>query len=244
MTTNGIYLSVIIPAYNESKRIGKTLRAVRDYLSRQPYASEIIIVDDGSSDDTSYVARQYAHGMENVSILNGEPNHGKGYAVRRGMLAAKGAFRLFMDADGSVHISEVERFLKEADAGNDVVIGSIAAPGADTVIEHNGWHRRFFGSLSKFLVRALAVPGIYDTQRGFKLFTARAAEAIFPRQKINRFGFDIELLVIAREQGMKIRELPVAWNNPDGSKVQPADYFRTMRELVEIIGNRLQNAYV
>lgn len=127
--------------------------------------------------------------------------------------------------------------------GSDVVIGSIAAPGADTVVEHNGWHRRFFGSLSKFLVRALAVPGIYDTQRGFKLFTAQAAEVIFPRQKINRFGFDIELLVIAREQGMKIRELPVAWNNPEGSTVKPSDYFRTMRELAEIIGNRLQNAY-
>lgn len=244
MTTTGTYLSVVIPAYNESKRIGKTIREVREYLSHQPYISEIIIVDDGSTDDTCRVAGRYAEGMEHVAILNGEPNHGKGYAVRRGMLAAQGAFRLFMDADGSVHIREVERFLREAQAGEDVVIGSIAAPGAHTVIEHNGWHRRFFGSISKFLVRTLAVPGIYDTQRGFKLFTARAAEAIFPRQKINRWGFDIELLVIAREQGMKVRELPVAWNNPGGSKVEPADYLRTMRELVEIIGNKLQHAYV
>jgi dolichyl-phosphate beta-glucosyltransferase len=241
---NSIYLSVVIPAYNEAKRIAPTLRDVSSHLSTKDYAYEIIVVDDGSTDNTHEVVAEEMKSIPHLTFLNGQKNRGKGYAVNRGMTAAKGEYRLFMDADGSVNIREVDRFLFHAAYGFDVVIASISHPSQlRPVVEHAGYLRRIFGSVSHSIVRMFATPGIYDTQRGFKLFSAKAADIIFSRQTIDRFGFDIELLVIAAHHNLSVKEVPVSWNNPAGSTVRASDYFRTFKELFRIVNNRSAHAY-
>lgn len=242
-----IYLSVIIPAYNEAKRIVRTLESVHEYLSRQDYEYEVIVVNDGSRDKTAYVAKdfnlRYGGAFKNYRVIDNKVNRGKGYAVKCGMLEAKGKYRLFMDADNSVTIDTVEEFIPQIDvAGSDVVIGSIKLGNA-LALERNGIHRRILSTLSKLPVRLFATPGIYDTQRGFKLFTAEAADTIFPKQTIERFGFDIELIVIALENGFKVKELPVVWDNPEGSKVSLSAYATTLRELAHIVYNKLRGMY-
>ena len=241
---NNIYLSVVIPAYNEEKRIGATLADLKRYFSDKGYAYEVIVVSDGSTDGTAEAVSRFAKGFPALKLIDNKENRGKGYAVRCGMLEARGQYRLFMDADNSVTIDTVEPFIEEArKSGCDVTIGSIAFSAEAKVVEHNGWHRRVFGSVSKLLVRAVATPGIYDTQRGFKLFTGRAAQAVFPQQKVDRFGFDIELLVIARAHGFSIRELPVAWDNPAGSKVHMRAYLDSFVELWKIYANMVRGSY-
>jgi dolichyl-phosphate beta-glucosyltransferase len=242
-TNHEIFLSVVIPAYNESKRILVTLRDLRRYFSVMEYGYEVIVVNDGSKDDTAEVVRNYAKKFPALTLIDNKKNRGKGYAVKCGMKAATGEYRLFMDADNSVTIDTVESFLDiMMEEGHDVAIGSIAHPGA-RYVEHNGWHRRLLGSISKGLIRFVAIPGIYDTQRGFKLFTRAAAEAIFPLQQIERFGFDIELLFIARKHGMSIKEIPVVWDNPAGSTVSARAYFDSLIELGKILWNAVSGRY-
>jgi dolichyl-phosphate beta-glucosyltransferase len=223
-----INLSIVIPAYNEALRIEATLQAISKYLENQKYSYEIIVVDDGSTDNTIEVVGKYG-----VKIFKNERNMGKGYSVKRGMLSAEGEYRLFMDADHSVKIDNLERFMKCIEEGADVVIASIEVPGA-TIQDDNYGYRRIFGRLSKFLIRHIATSGIYDTQRGFKLFTESAANTIFPVQRINRWGFDIEILTIAQKKGMKIKELAVEWVNSKASSVTLSSYFYTLYELVKI----------
>jgi cellulose synthase/poly-beta-1,6-N-acetylglucosamine synthase-like glycosyltransferase len=238
-----ITLSVIIPAYNESKRIGVTLSDLKRYFEHAPYEYEVIVVNDGSKDDTAAVVSAYQQDFPALKLVDNVQNRGKGYAVKTGMLEARGDYRLFMDADNSVTIDTIEPFFSEMVYGkHDVIIGSIAFSYMPT-IEHNGWHRRFFGSMSKFLVRVVATPGIYDTQRGFKLFTRKAAETIFPLQKIDRFGFDIELLTIARLHNFSIKEMPVVWDNPAGSTVRLRAYIDSFIELWRIYANVLRGKY-
>jgi dolichyl-phosphate beta-glucosyltransferase len=237
-----VYLSVVIPAYKEAKRIGSTLRSLEKYFADKDYSYEIIVVNDGSPDSTAAVVTNYMPKVKNLRLVDNAENCGKGYAVKCGMYEARGKYRLFMDADNSVKIKTVEAFLKEIKAGNDVVIGSISLPGS-TVEEGSGWHRRFLGSLSKGLVRSLAAPGIYDTQRGFKLFTAQAAETIFPKQRIFGFGFDIELIVIANENNLRVKEVPVKWNNPAGSTVRLVHYATTLVELALIVLRKMKGSY-
>lgn len=236
------YLSIIIPAYKESRRIGVTLLSLQEYFKNKDYGYEIIVVNDGSPDETAEVVQSYIPEIKGLRLIDNKKNKGKGHAVKCGMLESRGYYRLFMDADNSVSIDHLEYFLSHVKKGFDVVIGSIALEEAD-VTEHNGWHRRFFGSISKFVIRNLATPGIYDTQRGFKLFTAYAADIIFPKQTIERFGFDIELLVIARTNGLQTKELPVVWDNPDGSTVTGSDYFKTFVELFYILSNKILGNY-
>lgn len=238
---NDIFLSVIIPAYKEANRIGTTLLSVDNYLRDKAYNYEIIVVNDGSPDDTSSVVTRYLPIVKNLKLIDNEVNQGKGYAVNCGMLEARGEYRLFMDADNSVDIQTIEDFLPYIEKGNDVVIGSIAI--SNKVVEHNGWHRRFFGSISKFVIRNLVTPGIYDTQRGFKLFTKKSAEIIFPKQTIERFGFDIELITIARANNLIVKELPVVWDNPAGSTVTLGSYISTLGDLAKIISNRILGRY-
>lgn len=238
-----IYLSVIIPAYKEENRIQTTLLSLDYYFRDKDYEYEIIVVNDGSPDNTAEVVRSHMPFVKNLRLIDNEENQGKGYAVNCGMLEAKGQYRLFMDADNSVTIWTVEEFMKEIKKGADVVIGSIALGDKSNVVEHNGWHRRLFGSISKFLIRNIATPGIYDTQRGFKLFTANAADTIFNRQTIKKFGFDIELIVIARANKLFVKEVPVLWDNPAGSTVTLSSYITTFGDLIKIVINRLTGKY-
>lgn len=236
-------LSIVIPAYNEAARIGHTLDRIGSYFLRTCLPFEVIVVDDGSTDDTAGAARRHASDIRNLKILVNEENSGKGFSVRRGMRAATGEYRLFMDADNSVDISHLDAFMRALSEGADVAIGSIHLSEKGEIFEHNGWHRRLLGSCANMLIQLLAVPGIEDTQRGFKLFSAKAADAIFSRQTIERWGFDIELLVVARKNGFRIRELPVVWDNPAGSKVTATAYLQTLGELARISRNRLLGRY-
>ncbi|MDP2917941.1 MAG: glycosyltransferase family 2 protein [bacterium] len=235
-----IYLSVVIPAYNEEKRIAVTLRDVADYLGKQNFKSEIILMDDGSGDQTVKVARDL--NIPSLRVVDNPENHGKGYVVRQGMLEAQGAYRLFMDADNSTRISEMEKFWPYLKDGFDVAIGSIELAGS-TIKERSAWYRRGLGRMAKIIIRLILIWEIHDTQRGFKCFTAASAAKIFPKQTIERWGFDMEILQIAKKQGFKIKELPVFWENPAGSKVTLGAYVSTFRELLKIKWNSLRGKY-
>lgn len=233
---------MVIPAYNEVERIRSTLTRVNQYLSFKGYSYEIIVVDDGSTDGTVKLVQNLAKSLTQIRIIRNSGNRGKGFSVRAGMRKAHGRIRLFMDADNSVDISHVDEFIRSLESGYDVVIGSIKI-GESKATEHNGIHRRILGSAANMLIRLLATPQIRDTQRGFKIFSAKAARQIFPYQTIDRFGFDIELLVIAREKGYRIKEVPVIWDNPAGSKVGGLSYLGTLIELLRISFNRAIGRY-
>ena len=228
------HLSVIIPAYNEERQIKATLEAIYNYLSRQDYSWEAIVVSDGSSDKTVEMVSEFISNKPEFSLIANTLNHGKGFVVRQGMLQAQGDFRLFTDADNSTSIEQIEKLWSFFDEGYDVVIGSIEVPGAE-IHENAQWYRRFLGKWSKYLIRVVAgLWKIHDTQRGFKCFNAKSAHDIFSRTKIDRFGFDIEVLALAKKMGYKIKEMPVIWNNPGGSQVHLMDYFVTLKELFKI----------
>ena len=228
------YLSVIIPAYNEQRQIKVTLEAIYNYLSRQDYSWEAIVVSDGSFDKTVEVVSEFISNKPEFSLIANTLNRGKGFVVRQGMLLAQGDFRLFTDADNSTSIEQIEKFWSYLNQGYDIVIGSIEIPGA-VINERAQWYRRFLGRYSKYLIRIVAgLWKIHDTQRGFKCFNAKAARDIFSRAKIDRFGFDIEILVLAKKMGYKIKEVPVIWNNPGGSHVHLMDYFNVLKDLFKI----------
>lgn len=224
-------LSVIIPAYNEEGRIAKTLKYTIDYLDRQTYSWEIIVVDDGSKDNTSQVVRDMR--LPNIRIIRNNPNLGKGGSVKRGMLAAEGEFRLFCDADNATPFEEIEKFWPIINEKN-VVIGSRYMKGSNIVIEQT-FMRRFLSRIGNLLVQIILLPGLPDTQCGFKMFTAEAAKKIFPRQTINRWAFDMEVLYIARRLGYKIKQVPVNWYDRSGSTIQSSNVFlKTFSELLKI----------
>lgn len=211
------HLSVIVPAYNEEQRLAESLPVIISYLSRQLYTWEILVVDDGSRDATSRVAQEIA-GECNCRVIRNEPNRGKGYSIKRGMLEARGSYRLFSDADLSTPIEELEKFWPEVEAGSDVVIGSRAVRGAQLEVRQ-AFYRELMGRVFNTLVQLMLVGGIRDTQCGFKLFSERAAEKIFPEQSLQGFAFDVELLVLARRYGFMIKEVPVRWINSPATKV-------------------------
>lgn len=242
-----MHLSVIIPAYNEAKRLD--LNPIYNYLKSQDYDWEIIFISDGSKDETVSFTSSFAENHPGVKIIDNPENHGKGFVVRQGMMAARGNFRLFTDADNSTSIEQVEKFwpfLCKTDHQKDcydIVIGSIGIAGAE-IIEEAGILRRFFGRYSKYLIRLVAgLWEIRDTQRGFKCFTAKAAGDIFPRTEIDRWGFDIEVLSLAKRLGYKIKEVPVRWENPPESKVNWKSYFATLWDLIKIRFNLWFNTY-
>ena len=227
-------LSVIIPAYNEERRIGKTLDSVSAFLRKQPYASEILVVNDGSKDRTAQVVNDFSKNVPNLILVDNKQNHGKGWVTKQGMLRATGDVRLFMDADNSTTIDEMVPMLPFLEQGYDVVIGSIEVQGAK-INEHAQWYRRALGHWSKYLIRIVAgLWDIHDTQRGFKLFSGRAAGQIFPRLTVDRFGFDIEILAVAKKLGFKIKEFPVVWNNAGESKVSLKSYLSVLLDLFKI----------
>ncbi len=231
-----MYLSLVIPAYNEANRIGSTLVLAADYFSGQGYASEIIVVDDGSRDNTVDVVLGIQKTSPVPIHLKSLPeNRGKGCAVRSGMLElAAGSFRFYYDADGSTPIEEVGRCHSLFNHEADIIIGSRALP--DSVIrQRQAWYRENMGRCYNRIERALGITAYTDTQCGFKGFSAQAAEICFSRQTVNRFSFDAELLYIAAKHGLRIVELPVRWENSPQSKVNPvSDAARMFFDLVAI----------
>ncbi len=241
-----IYLSVVIPAYNEEKRIKGTIMDIVGYLSKQNYPFEVVVVNDGSKDDTSRVVSDLAQSIPMLKFIDNKGNKGKGGVTKQGMLAAAGKYRLFVDADNAIKITEIEAFWPYIkDKGYDMVIGSIEVRGAKKEEEYEGFskvYRNVLGKLSKYLVRAMVAWDIHDTQRAFKLFTAKAANDIFSKQTIERWGFDMELIIIAKKRGYKIKELPVEWVNPPG-RVHFSDYLKTLKELFQIKLNAMSGKY-
>ncbi|MDP3004389.1 MAG: glycosyltransferase family 2 protein [Candidatus Azambacteria bacterium] len=230
------HLSVIVPAYNEAHRgiIKTTLESFQNYFTRQNYSWEVIIVSDGSKDRTVEIVSEFISNKPEFSLIANTQNYGKGYVVRQGMLAATGDYRIFVDADNAISVEQIEKFWPFIDEGYEVVIGSIELPGAK-IKENAQWYRRFLGKYSKYIIRIVAgLWSIHDTQRAFKLFTARSAIEIFSRAAINRWGFDIEVLVLAKKLGYKIKELPITWINHDESRVNLGSYFGVLRDLFKM----------
>ncbi len=236
-----MHLSVIIPAYNEAQRIGKTIEAIGAYLRKQTYEWEVIVVNNNSNDDTASVVTRYMVHDTRFRLLN-ENGPGKGHAVMKGMLAATGDYRVFADADNATTIDHVERMWPFLQNGYDVVIGSLAVPGAQ-VTKGEPWYRVVMGKLGNKWIQLFAVWGINDTQRGFKMFTARAADAIFPKLTIFGWGFDVEVLALARKFGFKIKEVPVTWSNDPDSKVNIWAYPQVLMQTLKVRWNLITGIY-
>lgn len=245
MARSNVYLSVIIPAYNEAERLPGTLRRLQQYLSQQSFIYEIIVVLDGPTDKTREVLERLTPAVENLRLLGSETNHGKGYAVRKGMLQALGRIRLFTDADNSTDISHFDKMAPLFDKGFDIVIGSRNskdAPGARQNVPQP-WYKRTMGHLGNILIQIIAVRGIMDTQCGFKAFRDDTAEKIFSQTVIDRWGFDIEVLALARELKYKIGIIPIDWINDPRSHVNSRAYFDVLRDTVKVRWNIFQGRY-
>lgn len=231
-TTGNIYLSIVIPAYNEEKRIGATLEKIQDFLSSQPYSSEIILADDGSTDRTIQVAKEL--NIEGLKIVRNERNMGKGAATRKGILSASGELLLFSDADLSTPIEEVNKLIRAIQEGYDVAIGSRALPDSEIIV-HQPFYRETMGRVFNLFVRMLVLKGIKDSQCGFKLFKAEVARKVFAEQQLSGFAFDVEILLLARRAGYRIKEVPVRWINSPASRVSPTrDAIKMFTDLLKL----------
>ncbi len=229
-------LSVVIPAFNEAERIETTLHSIAGYLEARRRDDEVIVVDDGSTDETVAVVESRADRFRHLRILPVGFNGGKGRAVRLGMLAASGRHRLFLDADNSTDIRELDRLLAAAASEPvepAVVIGSIAAT-ASMVTRGQSRLRSLLGQAGNELIQRLVLPGIEDSQRGFKVFSGPACDQIFSRCRVDGWAFDVEALAIARGLGHHVLEVPITWRHCDGSRVRPSAYLETLRDVIRI----------
>ena len=241
---SSVHLSVVIPAFNEERRLPATLDDVLEYLRRQEYAAEEVVVDDGSTDGTVEVVRSRDEGKTTLRLVahpDGR-NHGKGATVRRGFAESSGRFRIFMDADNSTTIDQIESFWPYFDQGYDVVIGSRDVTDAKVVV-HQSWHKELGGKIGNLLIQLLAAPGIKDTQAGFKMFTGVCIEDLLPHLQIDRWGFDVELIAAARHRGFRVKEAPIRWVNSPDSKVPPNAYLQVMAEVWKVRRLRKAGAY-
>ncbi len=248
------FLSVVIPAYNEEARIDATLLGIHDYLVQQPFMWEMLVVLDGATDRTlervqSFAARlgDTANGASRSRLrwIDRRQNRGKGYTVREGMLAARGQIRLFTDADNSTDISHFDQMRPLFEQGRQVVICSRDAKDVDGARQAvpQPFLKRLLGNLGNLFIQIVAVPGIWDTQCGFKAFTQEAASAIFPLAQIERWGFDIEVLALAQQRNYPIGIVPAYWVNKAGTHVRTRDYFRTLSEALQVRWNLLTGVY-
>ena len=236
-----VFLSIIIPAHNEARRLGPSLEKIYDFLPSQAYTAEVIVVENGSTDDTFEIALEAAERYERLRVLR-ETRRGKGRAVRRGMLEAKGQYRFLCDADLSMPIGEVNRFLPPRLSDPEVVIGSREAPGA--VVYNRPPHRALTAKWFNRLARFILLPGLTDTQCGFKCFRADVAECIFQRQRISGMAFDPEILYIARRKGYRITEVPIPWYfDPDSRVRLVKDSMRMALDLLAIRRNARRGLY-
>jgi len=239
-----MYLSIVIPAYNEERRLPKTLEAIDDYLRQQPYDYEIIVVNDGSKDTTATVCEGMSSVIKNLKLIDNKENKGKGAVVRQGMLEGQGDFRLFTDADNSTSIDQIEKMWIEFKNGYDIIIGSRNVKGAVLDPPQPFLRQIILGEGFKLFRKIIiGLWKIQDTQCGFKCFTGEAAGKIFPRCKINRFAFDPEILVIAKKLGYKIKETPVLWKNDPESKVKLKGMVKMAIDLVKIRLNMIKGFY-
>jgi glycosyltransferase involved in cell wall biosynthesis len=234
-------LSIIIPAHNEQNRLPRSLEQVFAFLGRQPYEAEVLVVENGSSDRTLEIAQGFARAHKNLRVIR-EPRTGKGLAVRRGMLEARGEYRFMCDADLSMPIEEVNKFLPPARSDFDVAIGSREVPGA--VRYDEPFYRHTGGRLINFIIRVLMLPGLQDTQCGFKCFKAAAAERLFQCQTLDGWSFDIEILFVAYRLGYRIVEIPVDWYYRPESKVSAIrDALRMIGDIFLIRANARRGRY-
>lgn len=228
------YLSVLIPAYKEGERIGRNLIEIDKYLRAKNYSYEIIVIVDGSPDNTAEVARNYTHQVANLRVIENPENHGKGFVVRQGLLEGKGKYRLFLDADGSTSITHLDTFFPEFEQGFDVVIGSRDHLKSQITVHQPKW-RELFGDMGNWLIRIVLGLWAYpDTQCGFKMLTGEAAQAVASRMQVDRFGFDFELITLADRMNYMIKQMPVRWLNEEGSTVRlfgPNGYIQVFVDL-------------
>lgn len=241
MPESNPFLSIIIPALNEEERLPTTLEQVFRFLGGQDYAAEVLVVENGSTDRTLEVAQEFALRHPALRPLH-EAQRGKGRAVRRGILEARGAYRFICDADLSMPIDELSHFLPPELNGAEIAIGSREAPGS--VRYHEPWRRHLSGRVFNRLIRWLVLPGLNDTQCGFKCFSAAAAEDIFPRLTLLGWSFDVEALYIARKHGYRIVEIPIDWYfNPQSKVSLLRDSWRMAGDLFTIRGNARSGLY-
>jgi glycosyltransferase involved in cell wall biosynthesis len=240
-----IDLSVVVPAYNEEERLPQTLRRFQEYFTEKSRSYEIIVVVDGHTNRTRDVLPNLQKEIAGLKVV-GEPlNYGKGFSVRKGMLAARGRLRLFADADNSSDIAHFDQMELLFNQGLDVVIASRhprdVAGATQTVAQ--SWSKRMLGQAGNLFVQAVAVPGIWDTQCGFKAFRGEAADRIFSQSRIDGWGFDIEVLALARALKLKVGIIPVSWVNDERSHLRWPDYFRVLGETVAVRYNFLRRRY-
>ena len=220
-------ISIVIPAFNEALRLPETLDRVQRYLATAGLTAEVIVVDDGSRDDTAEVVQRYAQRWPQLKLVAAERNAGKGAAVRLGMAAARGRYRVFSDADLSVPIDDMEKLLPPLHAGAGVAIASRGL--RDSQVElHQPWYRETMGKIFNRLVRIFVLGGVHDTQCGFKAFTAEVADRVFPVLQTRGFGFDVEVLYRAQQAGYQIVEVPTRWINSPQSRVHPVRHSTAM----------------
>ena len=233
-------LSIIIPAYNEEKRIPETLNRILHYLKRKKINNEIIVVVDKSKDKTLEVVQKYSKKFKNIKYIYNPGKCGKGYALKKGILSSKGSLVLFTDADTSTPITELGKFLPKI-GESDIVIGSRAHK--ESNVRRKLISRVILGNLGNFLLRLFLIKRIRDTQCGFKLFKGNIARELFSLSRINGFGFDFEIIFLAQKKKYKIRECPVNWTYCDDTKVTWQSHFKTLSELFEIKFNQWSGKY-
>lgn len=230
------YLSVVIPAFNEEQRITETLSAVYSYLQKQDYEWEVLVVIDGAQDNTLARTEEFAAGRQHIRWIDRKQNRGKGYTVREGMLAATGRVRLFTDADNSISISNFDKMAPLLRDGYDLVICSRHSRDVTGPL-HEGPQsglKRMLRGAGNLFIQTVAVPGVWDTQCGFKAFSKLLAEQIFPVCKIDGWGFDVETLALARHLNSRIGIVPARWSNRPGTHLRPAHYFDVLCETIKV----------
>ena len=238
-----MYLSIIIPAYNEENRLPKTLTEVDKYLKKQTYEYEIIVVSDGSKDNTAKVVRNLQSQIKNLRLIDNKENHGKGFVVRQGIMEAKGDYRLFTDADNSTSVDQVEKLLPFFKQGYDIVIGSRDIKGA-VLDPPQPFHRRLVGNIFNLMVQIIVgLWGIWDTQCGFKVLSVKAASDIMPRCRIDKFAFDPEILKVGKKLDYKIKEVPIRWVNDLESRVKLKSMVKMGFDLLKIRWNLIARKY-
>jgi glycosyltransferase involved in cell wall biosynthesis len=245
MTTSKLDLSIIVPAYNEAARLPTTLKRFHAYLANKDLSYEIIVVLDGCTDNTREILRGLQGAITNLRILDRSENRGKGYTTRQGMLAATGRIRLFADADNSTDIAHFDQMMPLFDNGYDLVIASRNSNDAPQALQAvpQALYKRFFGRAGNVIVQILAVPGIWDTQCGFKAFRADVAERLFSSVTIEGWGFDIEVLALARALRYRVGIIPANWANDERSHFGSLDYLRVLGETLKIRHNFIMRKY-